>query len=101
MKKFPIWIVALLFICCSPYDNNGSADAGKNYTGSIDDTISRVYMDEGLSLHFHSVDAINLFTTTASNKYVFIGNSGDTSGEFVREGVLNTSGSSLGRTYAI
>ena len=101
MKKFPIWIVALLFICCSPYDNNGSADAGKNYTGSIDDTISRVYMDEGLSLHFHSADAINLFTTTASNKYVFIGNSGDTSGEFVREGVLNTSGSSLGRTYAI
>lgn len=100
MKKLSFLIVALLLVGCSPYAESESAEK-QVYTASIDDAISRVYIAEDLSLHFNSSDAINLFSTTASAKYIFTGKQGDTSGEFIREGAQGTSGSSLGKTYAI
>ena len=100
MKKLTIWIAALLLACCSPQNNPTSAET-QRYTASIDDVISRVYMDEDMSLHYNSSDAISIFSTTANIKYVFVGKQGDTEGEFMREGVSNGSGSSLGRAYAL
>jgi hypothetical protein len=83
MKKLTIWIAALLLACCSPQNNPTSAEAPR-YTASIDDVISRVYMDEDMSLHYNSSDAISIFSTTANIKYVFVGKQGDTEGEFMR-----------------
>ena len=100
MKKLSIWIAALLLVGCNPYDAPGTAES-QGYTASIDEVISRVYMDEEMSLHYNSSDAISLFSTTTNAKYVFIGKQGDTSGEFIREGVSNGSGSSLGKSYAL
>ena len=100
MRKLSIWVAALLLIGCSQYDDPDSAEKSV-YTASIDDAISRVYMDGDLSLHYNSSDAISIFSTTANSKYVFVGTQGDTSGEFVREGVQSSSGSTLSRSYAI
>ena len=100
MRKLSIWIAALLLVGCNPYDAPGTAES-QGYTASIDEVISRVYMDEEMSLHYNSSDAISLFSTTTNAKYVFIGKQGDTSGEFIREGVSNGSGSSLGKSYAL
>ena len=102
MKKIPIWFTVLLLMACSPYENSdaGGKD-GKSYIGTIVDVISRVYMDADLSLHYNGSDAISLFSTTTNSKYIFIGKQGDSSGEFVREGVQGSSGKSLGRTYAL
>ena len=100
MKTLFVWIVALLLIGCSPQDEPASGEK-QTYTASIDEAITRVYMDEDLSLHFNSSDAISLFSTTTNGRYVFMGKQGDTSGEFIREGVQGSSGSKLSRTYAL
>ena len=94
------WIIALLFVACGQLDNPTSVET-QGYTASIDEAISRVYMDDDMSLHFNSSDAISIFSTTANRKYIFMGKQGDTSGEFVREGVQGASGSGLNRTYAV
>ena len=99
MRKLS-WIIALLFVACGQLDNPTSVET-QGYTASIDETISRVYMDDDMSLHFNSSDAISIFSTTANRKYIFMGKQGDTSGEFVREGVQGASGSGLNRTYAV
>ena len=100
MRKLSIWIAALLFISCTPQDEPTSAEK-QAYTASIDDAITRVYMDTDLSLHYNSSDAISLFSTTENSRYIFVGKQGDTSGEFIREGVQGGSGSKLSRTYAL
>lgn len=89
-----------MFVACGQLDNPTSVET-QGYTASIDEAISRVYMDEDMSLHFNSSDAISIFSTTANRKYIFMGKQGDTTGEFVREGVQGASGSGLSRTYAI
>ena len=99
MRKLS-WIIALLFVACGQLDNPTSVET-QGYTASIDEAISRVYMDDDMSLHFNSSDAISIFSTTANRKYIFMGKQGDTSGEFVREGVQGASGSGLNRTYAV
>ena len=89
-----------MFVACGQLDNPTSVET-QGYTASIDEAISRVYMDDDMSLHFNSSDAISIFSTTANRKYIFMGKQGDTSGEFVREGVQGASGSGLNRTYAV
>ena len=98
-----IWVAALLMVGCTHNDDSTSVDepSGANYTASIDDEITRVYMDENLALHYNASDAISLFSTTKNSKYVFIGKQGDTSGEFAKEGSQSVSGASLGRSYAV
>ena len=94
------WIISLILVACGQLDNPTSVET-QGYTASIDEAISRVYMDDDMSLHFNSSDAISIFSTTANRKYIFMGKQGDTSGEFVREGVQGASGSGLNRTYAV
>ena len=100
MRTLFIGIAALLFIGCTATDESATTEK-QGYTASIDDAITRVYMDSDMSLHFNSSDAISLFATTANSRYIFTGKQGDTSGEFIREGVQGSSGSKLSRTYAL
>ena len=100
MRHLSIWLAALLLVSCTANETTTTAEK-QAYTASIDEAITRIYMDSDLSLHYNASDAISLFSTTANSRYIFTGKQGDTSGEFIREGVQSASGSKLGRTYAI
>lgn len=103
MRRLIVWIAALFCVGCSQYIDSDSVPmySGRVYTASINDEISRVYMDENLSLHYNEADEISLFSTTDNCKYVFSGKDGDTKGEFTPAATQNTTGTSLGRTYAL
>ena len=103
MKKLSIWIATLLVAGCSQYvdsDNIPSIE-GKIYTASIDDEVSRIYMDEALTLHYNAADEISLFSTTDNCKYTFSGKDGDTTGDFNPASSQSATGTALGRTYAL
>ena len=103
MRNLVIWLAALLLVGCNQHEevDNNDKLGGKEYTASIDEQISRVYMEEDLSLHFNASDAITLFSTTKNRKFVFVGNQGDNSGKFAQEGSQDISGTPLDKVYAI
>ena len=103
MRNLVIWLAALLLVGCNQHEevDNNDKVGGKEYTASIDEQISRVYMEEDLSLHFNASDAITLFSTTKNRKFVFVGNQGDNSGKFAQEGSQAISGTPLDKVYAI
>ena len=100
MRKLAIWIAALMVVGCSQYSESDNIPvSGKVYTASIDEQVSRVYMDEALALHYNAEDEISLFSTTDNCKYTFAGKDGDTKGEFAA--VQTPAGVALSRTYAL
>ena len=53
MRRLIVWIAALFCVGCSQYIDSDSVPVyiGRVYTASINDEISRVYMDENLSFY--------------------------------------------------
>lgn len=100
MRKLAIWIAAFMVVGCSHYTESDNIPvSGKIYTATIDEQLSRIYMDEAFALHFNAVDEITLFSTTDNCKYTFSGKDGDTTGEFTA--AVTPTGTALGRTYAL
>ena len=105
MKKFILSITALLAVSCNNFSQvdtpqNATLEKGV-YTASFDQSLSRVYMDSELKLHWNSNDAISLFATTENCKYLFAGADGDVTGDFTPQQSGTTTGGALERSYAL
>ncbi len=99
MNKLHLLAAACLLSGCTYAGIEGPVNP-KVYTAGFESVPTRSYLDAGLKAHWNEKDEISVFNTTHNDRYVFDGQTGDTSGEF-HAAESPGSGSALAYTYAV
>ena len=81
MNKLHLLAAACLLSGCTYAGIEGPV-ATKVYTAGFESVPTRSYLDSGMKAHWNEKDEISVFNTTHNDRYVFDGQTGDTSGEF-------------------
>ena len=79
MKKY-LFILSALFLagCTLPEGGNNTFE----FTATLEDVDTKVYVDNGLKTHWTKGDAINILTPNYNEQYKYDGNTGDTKAVF-------------------
>ena len=72
----------------------------KGYIASLENTDTKVYADTDLKLHWNALDEISIFGSTANQRYVFDGQTGDRDGTFSLQGETQN-GNDVPSVYAV
>ena len=94
-------ILMLIGIGCSTKIEE-PIQAARKFRGTFEDTETRTYLDNLIRLRWNAEDKITIFEGTTRNKqYVFLGETGDNSGDFEYVKAGFGTGNSINRHYAI
>jgi len=103
MKR--LFLIAILFlaVACAKNDDiaKTSSNIGRIYTATMEQTSTKVFVDDKLNTLWTASDTISIFNTTFNTKFRFTGKTGDSEGTFEEVESLYHTGLDVPTTYAV